>query len=134
MKYIAAGIALAAIAGTAGGYYEYLYLPSQRPKPVTLGSSSALTTDSCLTAAKQQGLFTNNKLSPTYLVVVSQATAMNSFLSGQFVFHWDANIPASANARAKGVNVQGIVWSSVATNAIIVKSDSPYQTISDLKG
>ena len=134
VKYVAAGVAIAAVAGAAGGYYEYLYLPSQKPKTVTLGSSSALTTDCCLTAAKQQGLFTANKLSPNYFPFTDLATAMNSFLSGQFEFHWDANIPASANARAKGVNVQGIVGSSVATNAIIVKSDSPYQTISDLKG
>lgn len=134
VKYAAAGVAVAAVAAAAGGYYELLYLPSQRPKAVTLGSSSALTTDVALTAAKDQSLFSSNKLSPTFVPFSSLAAAMTSFLSGQFEFHWDANIPASANARAKGVNVQGIVGSSVATNAIIVKSDSPYQTINDLKG
>ena len=134
VKYVAAGVAIAAIGGAAGGYYEYLYLPSQRPKTVSVGSSSAETTDACLTAAKEQGLFTANKLSPTFNPFSDLATAMNAFLSNQFEFHWDANIPASANARAKGVKVQGIVGSSIATNAIIVKGDSPYQTINDLKG
>ncbi len=134
LKVAAGGIGVIAIAAIAGTYYENSSRPPKTPTSFKLGSSAALPTDVTLYAAQTQNFFAKNGLDPSYVPFSDLQVAMNAFIGNQFEFHWDSNIPASANARAKGAKVQGIYGATPASNTILVKKDSPYQTIADLKG
>lgn len=134
LKYAAAAAVVAGVAVGGGAYYNYVYVPSQKPAAFTLGSSPALTTDVVLLAAKNQGLFEQNKLSPTFDAFPDQNSALVAFAANKFPFHWDGNISAFANSRAKGADVQGIYWATNATNTILVAGNSSYQNVHDLKG
>ncbi len=135
LRYAVVGTVVATAAALGGiAYYEDVYLPTQNPTTFSLGYSMSLTTNAIRAASEEQGYFKKNKLAPNLIGFTDQSLEISAFASGQFPFAWGANVPATANARAHGADVQGVYSAVKSGNAIVVRGNSQYQTVADLKG
>ncbi|MCL4518466.1 MAG: ABC transporter substrate-binding protein [Thaumarchaeota archaeon] len=134
LKYlVAAGVAIA-VAGVGGSYYALDYLPSTQIQTLTLGVNESGPDGLVYSAATSQNIFTKNRLSPSVLTFPNLGALNTAFAADKFNFVWNGNLNAIANARAKGTNIEMIYGNLIAANTIIVRNDSPVQTIYDLKG
>ncbi len=134
LKLAGAAVATAVAVGAIGSYYEFAYLPSLEPLGVTLGIPSTGPGALVYQAATSQKYFDKNKLNPAASVFSDLSTENSSFIANKVAFIWNGNLAALSNARAQGSNVQVIYGNLVATNRIIVRNNSPYESIYDLKG
>lgn len=135
IKYAAAGVAAAAIAGAiGGGYYEYVYVPNSRPKSVSVGwVTGPYVPKVVVDVVEQQKMDQQNGLNITWVTFNDVTTQLAALIKGS-VDVIIGNFGNIAAANAAGNPIVGFDGWLTSTNAIVASNNSSAKSFQDLKG
>ncbi|MCL4519541.1 MAG: ABC transporter substrate-binding protein [Thaumarchaeota archaeon] len=134
MKYVAAGVVIVAVGGV-GGYYAYNQFAPKPPSQINVSYLNGAVSSVIGNVMEQGDYASKLDLNPTWQAPATDQSAATVALSqGVYDVYFGANIGALAAGRANNLPVQIGFGATVSSNSILVKADSPYNTVADLKG
>ncbi|MCL5068659.1 MAG: ABC transporter substrate-binding protein [Thaumarchaeota archaeon] len=135
LKYAVAAAAIGGAAVVGGSaYYEYFYLPSQKPASVSASyQPGPFATATLADIVQQQKFDQQNKLNLSWQPFNDVTAQLAALIKGSTDVYL-GNFGNAAASAAAGNPIIGFSCWLVPTNAIVAAENAPAQTFADLKG
>ncbi len=133
LKYLLAGAVIAGVGGTAG----YSILQQSRPRIFNFTMSNytaAAVTGTIGQAITKENFATKHNLNITWQEFTDLNTMHNVFAAGGVDASLIVAVYAAAQMKIQGRPIKIIYGTNLPSNMVLVRADSPYNKIEDLKG